>query len=223
MPLCGAVQGGAQRRQLRLGNILQLINDQDQRNVRLGCRGAQHVEERDEIEFEVSAVGDSRLCGRVDAQLDIAIPDLERGCESDQDSHCAFRQVANPTPSSHGQKDATQLGGEHCRQRAPLVRLDHQGCKTCPLHVPMDALEHDGLPYPAQPQQQHAPGRQAAARALHRNANGLQQLVSTRELRGRDARPGRKRIVQRIHEMFIPDFVDLCKINKIANFRIIPE
>ena len=71
------VKSRAQRRELRLRDVLHFVDNHHQSDVRCGRRGSERLEQGGEVELEDSAVGDSRFDGRIDPQLEVSVCQLE--------------------------------------------------------------------------------------------------------------------------------------------------
>ena len=168
------MQRGAQRRQFRLRDILQLVDDHEQGGVRRGRCGAEGLEQRHQVEFEIAAVGHTRFDRRADTQLDVAVLHFERRGKTGKNSERSCSHGAHAALPGHTQQGAVQLGGEQRRQWAAVAGLDHYRSEPCLRRPFLRAAEHHRLADTAQAEQQDASRRQLPARAFGGDMDGIE-------------------------------------------------
>ena len=197
--LAGAMQGGDERRQLLLWNILQLVDEQHDRRIGLFRRFAHRHEQIRQIAFQIAAVGDASFARHVHAELDIAVFHLEGLGETaerpQRRRHLGLHGLLPAQPQQGGAKG----GDQNARQGAVFRRLDVDRGDT-PFHgAKLDIREQNGLADAAQSIEDHAAGRPATPDAVKRNGGFFDDLVTARQFRW--ACPGAWRIgvLTRIH------------------------
>ena len=131
---------------------------------------------------------------------------------------------ANPARTRRARKAMSRIGAAAGatlagrEQSGRALGLDHHRGESCRLRLVVRAVEQDGLADTAQTQQEHASGRQEAARPLCGNVDGFDQIIASGELRGRGACSRGEWVVQGAHSPFIPELSDLWRRDNSANF-----
>ena len=123
---------------------------------------------------------------------------LESLHETREGAQRARREVFGPVlPREAEQRDATPVPG--ARQRTVLRCLDAQRVDAGRLRIVTHAVEEHGLADTPQADHEHALGCTASAHTGDGDADGVEQLVATGQLRRGCPRPWGERVRRRVH------------------------
>ena len=109
------MNGCEQRAELRFGDILQLVDEQDERRL-FSLRRAPDLEQKlGEVVLQIAAVGDSEQRGDVEIDLDVGVFDLQRLGESGEEL-----LALAPAPTPCGSSGAAPASGPAREARATI-------------------------------------------------------------------------------------------------------
>lgn len=85
-------------------------------------------EQSSEIPLEIAVVGQSRLRLEVEPDLDISELELEGAHEAGETTKSSLSDRFGLLSTAEAEQSNSKFGGNQCRQRAPLWRLEPHGC-----------------------------------------------------------------------------------------------
>jgi hypothetical protein len=176
------MEGGNQRRQLILLDVLKLVDEEDDGGSRLSCRFANYLDERLKIVFQVSAVGKSWLRVEIEANLDVSMFDLQPFGKPGKTSERSNGDILGSIVSGDPEKRDAQFRGEHSGKGPTLRCLDRDRGKPHLLRVLPHAIQENGLPDAAQSDEEHTLCGPAQPNALEGDVDGLAEGVAAGQL-----------------------------------------
>lgn len=144
------MQGSDQRRQLRLGHVLEFVEEHRQCGAGALRGGAGCREQGLQVVFEVAVVGQAGLGIEIQADLDIAELDLHRLGEACQCSQRTLSELRGLLVATQPQQRLAKLRRQQRRQRPALRRFDVDGVDAGRLGVFSHAVEQHRLADPSQ-------------------------------------------------------------------------
>jgi len=178
--------------------------------VRGGLGGeADLFHQRLQVVFQVAVVGQTGLCGVVDADLDVVVGHLQAAGETGQRPQAPDGKRLGGLGLAQAQQGLAQLGCEQRGQRPAFGRFQPHRVDAGGLGVVAHPVQQHGLADAAQSHQHGALGGAPDARAFQRDAQGLAQGITPRELGRWCACAGGEGISNGIHAAILLKFVKL--------------
>ena len=175
------MNGCEQRAELRFGDILQLVDEQDERRL-FSLRRAPDLEQKlGEVVLQIAAVGDFEQRGDVEIDLDVGVFDLQRLGESGEKT-----SALAPAPNSMRLKWSSaclRAGARSAGNDRRSGASDDRCNNSRRLRLAADRIEQHRLADAAQTVEHEAARRAAGSNAVESDFGAFEQRASPRQFR----------------------------------------